>query len=150
MTIEERLMQDMKDAMRAGESGVVRKDTIRMARAAIQNERIALGHTLSEEEMIAVLQRQVKQRRDAVEEYRKVGRADRAEAELAEIAVLQDYLPQQMSADEIAAVVREVIAQTGAQGSAAISKVMPILMGRLKGKAEGRLINQIVRQELEG
>lgn len=150
MTIEERLMNDLKDAMRAGSAGELRKSTIRMARAAIHNTQIALQHPLSEEEVIAVLQREVKQRRDAVEEYVKAHREDRAQIERDEIAVLQQYLPQQMSADEIRAYVDQAIAETGARGPADIGKVMPVLMQRLKGKAEGRLINQLVRQQLEG
>ncbi len=150
MTIEERLMNDLKDAMRAGPAGELRKSTIRMARAAIHNTQIALQHPLSEEEVIAVLQREVKQRRDAVEEYVKAHREDRAQIERDEIAVLQQYLPQQMSADEIRAYVEQAIAETGARGPADIGKVMPVLMQRLKGKAEGRLINQLVRQQLEG
>ena len=97
-----------------------------------------------------MLQRQVKQRRDSIAEYEKAHREDLAQIERDEIAVLQAYLPQQMSADEIAAVVRATIAETGAHGPGDLSKVMPVLMARLKGKAEGRLINQIVRQQLEG
>jgi uncharacterized protein YqeY len=105
---------------------------------------------LSEEEVIAVLQREVKQRRDAVEEYVKAHREDRAQIERDEIAILQQYLPQELSADEIRAYVEQAIAETGARGPADIGKVMPVLMQRLKGKAEGRLINQLVRQQLEG
>jgi len=150
LTIEERLMGDLKDAMRAGVAGEVRKSTIRMARAALKNSQIALGHPLSEAEVITVLQREVKQRRDSVEEYTKAQRSDLADRESSEITVLQGYLPQQMSEDEIAAVVREVIAETGAHGPGDLSKVMPPLMIRLKGKAEGRLINAVVRRQLEG
>jgi len=150
MSIEERLMNDLKDAMRAGAAGELRKSTIRLARSAIHNAQIAAGHPLSEAEVIVVLQREVKQRRDAIEEYVKAKREDRADIEREEIRILQDYLPQQMSAEEIDVVVREVIAETGARGVADLGKVMPVLMQRLKGKAEGRLINQIVRQQLEG
>jgi uncharacterized protein YqeY len=150
MSTEERLINDLKDAMRAGAAGEVRKSTIRMARSAIHNAQIALGHPLNEEEVTAVLQREVKQRRDSVEEFTKAGRPDRAAMEEAEITVLQQYLPQQMSPAEVTAVVREAIAASGATSVADIGKVMPRLMGQLKGKAEGRLINQIVRQELGG
>jgi uncharacterized protein YqeY len=150
MTIEERLMNDLKDAMRAGAAGERRKSTIRLARSAIHNAQIAAGHPLTDAEVIAVLQREVKQRRDAIDEYVKVRREDRADIEREEITILQDYLPQQMSAEEIAVAVRAAIAETGARGPADLAKVMPLLMQRLKGKAEGRLINQIVRQQLEG
>jgi uncharacterized protein YqeY len=150
MTIEERLMEDLKEAMKAGPDGELRKSTIRMARAALKNEQIALGHPLSDEEAIAVLQKQVKQRRDSIEEFQKAGRTDLADKEQGEIAVLQVYLPQQMGEEEIAAVAREIMAQTGASGPADLSKVMPAMMSRLKGKAEGRLINTVVRRLLEG
>ncbi|HUS17971.1 MAG TPA: GatB/YqeY domain-containing protein [Chloroflexia bacterium] len=150
MTIEERLMNDLKDAMRAGAEGERRKSTIRMARAALKNAQIELQHPLSDDEAITVLQRQVKQRRDSIDEYEKAHREDLAQIEREEIAVLQAYLPQQMSADDVAAVVRATIAETGAQSLADLSKVMPVLMTRLKDKAEGRLINQIVRQQLQG
>lgn len=150
MIIEDRLMNDLKDAMRAGAAGERRKSTIRMARAAIHNAQIAAGHPLSDDEVIPVLQREVKMRRDAIDEYVRVGREDRAAIEREEVAVLQEYLPQQMSADEIAEIVRATIAETGARSVADIGKVMPLLMAQLKGKAEGRLINQIVRQQLGG
>ncbi|HMA34547.1 MAG TPA: GatB/YqeY domain-containing protein [Chloroflexia bacterium] len=150
MTIEARLLQDLPDAMRAGAAGERRKATIRLARAAIKNAQIAAGQPLSDDEVVAVLQREVKQRRDSIEEYTKGHREDLAQIEREEIAILQQYLPQQMSADEIRVVVQEIITATGAHGLADISKVMPPLMARLKGKAEGRLINQVARQQLEG
>ncbi len=150
MTIEERLMADLKDAMRAGAAGERRKSTIRMARAAIHNMQIALGHPLNDAETIQVLQREVKMRRDAVDEYARVGREDRADLEREEIVILQDYLPAEMTLEEVTAAVREAIAETGATSVAEIGKVMPLLMQRLKGKAEGRLINQVVRQQLGG
>ena len=150
MTIEERLMADLKDAMRAGAAGERRKSTIRMARAAIHNMQIALGHPLNDAETIQVLQREVKMRRDAVDEYARVGREDRADIEREEIVILQDYLPAEMTREEVTAAVREAIAETGATSVAEIGKVMPLLMQRLKGKAEGRLINQVVRQQLGG
>jgi len=150
MTIEERLMADLKDAMRAGAAGERRKSTIRMARAAIHNMQIALGHPLNDAETIQVLQREVKMRRDAVDEYARVGREDRADIEREEIVILQDYLPAEMTLEEVTAAVREAIAETGATSVAEIGKVMPLLMQRLKGKAEGRLINQVVRQQLGG
>jgi uncharacterized protein len=148
MTLEERLMHDLKDAMRAGAAGERRKSTIRLARSAIHYAQIAAGHPLSEAEVIQVLQHEVKMRRDAIDVYVQVGREDRADIEREEIVILQDYLPQQMSDDEVTAVVREVIAGSGATSPADIGKVMPLLMQRLRGKADGRLINQIVREQL--
>ncbi len=150
MTIEERLMSDLKDAMRAGAEGERRKRTIRMARAALKNVEIELRHPLSDEEAVTVLRKQVKQRRDSIEEFTKGKREDLAQVEREEIAVLEMYLPKEMTAEEIDAAVREAISETGAHGTGEIGKVMPLLMTRLKGKADGRLINQIVRRRLEG
>lgn len=150
MSIEERLMADLKDAMKAGPSAERRKSTIRMVRSAIHNAQIDLGRPLTDAEVEDLLRRQVKQRRDSIDAFRQGGREELAQAEQEEIDVIQHYLPQQMSADEVAVVAREIIAATGATSMADIGKVMPVIMARLKGQAEGRTINQVVRQLLGG
>jgi hypothetical protein len=150
MTIEERLMADLKEAMKAGPSAERRKSTIRMVRSAIHNAQIDLGRPLTDAEVEDLLRRQVKQRRDSIDAFRQGGREELAQAEQEEIDVIQHYLPQQMSADDVAVVAREVIAATGATSLADIGKVMPVVMARLKGQAEGRTINQVVRQLLSG
>ena len=150
MSIEERLMADLKDAMKAGPSAERRKSTIRMVRSAIHNAQIDLGRPLTDAEIEDLLRRQVKQRRDSIDAFRQGGREELAQAEQEEIDVIQHYLPQQMSADEVAVVAREIIAATGATSMADIGKVMPVIMARLKGQAEGRTINQVVRQLLGG
>jgi uncharacterized protein YqeY len=150
MSIEERLMADLKDAMKAGPSAERRKSTIRMVRSAIHNAQIDLGRPLTDAEIEDLLRRQVKQRRDSIDAFRQGGREELAQAEQEEIDVIQHYLPQQMSADEVAVVAREIIAATGATSLADIGKVMPVIMARLKGQAEGRTINQVVRQLLGG
>jgi uncharacterized protein YqeY len=150
MSIEERLMADLKEAMKAGPSAERRKSTIRMVRSAIHNAQIDLGRPLTDAEVEDLLRRQVKQRRDSIDAFRQGGRDELAQAEQEEIDVIQQYLPQQMSADEVAAVAREIIAATGATSLADIGKVMPVIMARLKGQAEGRTINQVVRQLLGG
>jgi uncharacterized protein YqeY len=150
MSIEERLMADLKEAMKAGPSAERRKSTIRMVRSAIHNAQIDLGRPLTDAEIEDLLRRQVKQRRDSIDAFRQGGREELAQAEQEEIDVIQHYLPQQMSADEVAVVAREIIAATGATSLADIGKVMPVIMARLKGQAEGRTINQVVRQLLGG
>jgi uncharacterized protein YqeY len=150
MTIEERLMADLKEAMKAGPSAERRKSTIRMVRAAIHNSQIDLGRPLTDAEVEDLLRRQVKQRRDSIDAFRQGGREELAQTEQEEIDVIQQYLPQQMSAEEVTVVAREIIAATGAQSLADIGKVMPVIMERLKGRAEGRTINQVVRQLLSG
>jgi uncharacterized protein YqeY len=149
-TLEDRLMADLKDAMKAGPSGERRKDTIRFLRAAIHNAQIDLGRPLTDADVEDVLRRQVKQRRDSIEAFEQGARPDLAAKEQEEMAIIQVYLPQQMSEDEVAAVAREVIAATGAQSLADLNKVMPVIMARLKGQAEGRTINQVVRRLLVG
>jgi uncharacterized protein YqeY len=150
MTIEERLMADLKAAMKAGPSAERRKSTIRMVRAAIHNAQIDLRRPLTEAEVEELLRRQVKQRRDSIDAFRQGGREELAANEQAEIEVIEQYLPQQKSADAVREVAREVIAATGAQSPADIGKVMPVILARLKGQAEGRTINQVVRQLLSG
>ncbi len=150
MTIEERLMADLKEAMKAGASGERRKSTIRMVRSATHNAQIELGRPLTDAEVEDLLRRQVKQRRDSIDAFRQGGREDLAQIEQEEIAVIQQYLPQQMSAEDVTVVAREIIAATGAQSMTDIGKVMPVIMERLKGQAEGRTINQVVRQLLSG
>jgi uncharacterized protein len=149
-SIEERLLADLKDAMRAGPAGELRRETIRYIRSAIHNLQIDLKRPLTDVEVEDVLRRQIKQRRDSIEAFQQGGRAELAQKEQAEIDVIQQYLPQQMSADEVAVVAREVIAATGAQSVADLNKVMPVMMQRLKGRAEGRTINQVVRELLSG
>ena len=169
MTLKERLAEDLRAAMRSGDE--VRKVTLRGALAAIRNaedaavkerldkqqpsaapdaggasERIDVQFT--DEDVLRVLQREVKQRRDSVEEFRRANRQDLVDKESAEIAVLQGYLPRQMSREEIAAEARAVIAETGASGPQAKAKVMPVLMKRLAGKADGRDINAVVTELL--
>ena len=115
------------------------------AKAAITADAHA---AMSEAEEQAVLVKEIKRRRDSAEIYRQAGRNELAEAEEAEIAILNRYLPQQLSADELRPVIAEIIAESGLQGAAALGKLMPLLMERLKGRAEGRLINQIARELL--
>lgn len=155
MGLKEQLSEDLKAAMRSGDA--LRRDVVRSAITAINNAEIAGVDTtderatrqpLGEDAVMDVLRKQVKQRRDSAAEYRKAKRADLAEREEAEIAVLEGYLPRQLSRDEIASEVRQVIAETAASGPGDKSKVMPAAMQRLKGRADGRLINEVATELL--
>ncbi len=132
MPLKDQIKEDMKSAMKAGEKD--RLKVVRLIMAAIKQVEVDKRVELDDAEVLAVLNRMVKQRRDSVEQFEKGGREDLAAIERDEIAVLQDYLPEQLSPDELAAMVDEVIAATGAQGMKDMGKVM----GQIKSKAAGR------------
>ncbi|MBU3851404.1 MAG: GatB/YqeY domain-containing protein [Candidatus Paralactobacillus gallistercoris] len=121
---------------------------LRMLKTALTNERIKLGHDLTSADEINVLSSQVKQRREAVTEFRQAGRDDLADQNEAEIKVIETYLPKQLSADEINALVDEVIKNVGATSKADFGKVMKTLMPQVKGKADGSLVKQVVQSKL--
>lgn len=148
MSIKERLAEDMKTAMKAKESGKQKLSVIRMVRSSLKNVEIDKKKELSEEEVIEVLAREVKQRRDALEEYVRAGRQDIADDLHGEIAILLQYLPEQMSEDEIRVLVKEVIDEVQPAGPKDMGKVMGKLMPKVKGRADGKLVNQIVRELL--
>lgn len=146
MHLEDQLREELKTAMRTGDTR--RRETIRMALAALKNERVALNRPLSEEEALAVLRREVKQRRESIEEYRKGGRDDLIAQTEEELRILEAYLPPELSREQIEARAREIIAQVGATSLQDIGKVMRPLMAELKGQADGRVVNEVVRSIL--
>lgn len=148
MTLQQRLESAMRDAMRARDEQ--RTQTLRMALAAAQNQRIARGRELTDEEVVDVLTKQVKQRRESIAMYRDAGREDRAAAEESEAAILAEFLPEQLSDDEIAALARDAIAETGASSPADIGRVMGRLSAQTKGRADGRVVSDVVRRLLAG
>ena len=142
------IRSQMTAAMRSGDTQ--RRDTLRLLIAALDNARIAAGRDLSDEDALVALQREAKQRRESIEEYRKGGRDDLVEAEQQELVIIGAYLPSQLSEDELRAIVREVIAEHGASGPADLGAVMGPLMQRVRGRADGRQANAIVRELLAG
>ena len=155
MGLRAQLPDDLKDAMRAGDG--IRRDVLRSLLTAISNAEIArvnvkdasaVRQELGDADVLDVIRKQVKQRRESAEEYRKARRAELVAREDAEAEILSAYLPAELSRDEIATVVRAAIAQTGASGPAGKAKVMPVVMGELKGRADGRVINEIVTELL--
>ncbi len=149
MSLEERLFEDMKKAMKAREAGKLRLSVIRLTRAALKNRAIELGHDLSHEEIIEVLAREVRMRRDAVQEYEKAGNKEKIAELESEINILTEYLPQQLNEDEIIQLAKEVIHATGAASERDLGKVMGNLMPKVKGLADGKLVNQIARELLK-
>ena len=136
----------MRDAMRARDER--RTSTLRLAMAAAHNRRIELGRPLTDEDTVDVLARQVKQRRESIEQFRAGGREERAQAEEAEAAILAEFLPEQLDEDELRAMVDEAVTETGASGPSDIGRVMGALMPRTRGRADGKLVSDLVRQRL--
>lgn len=148
MTIKEKLVEDMKQAMKDKEAGKLRLSVVRMVRASIKNVEIDRRHELSEDETLEVLAREVKMRRDASEEFAKANRPDLVENLRKELEILMDYLPQQLSEDAVRALVLEAVQATQAAGPKDMGKVMAVLMPKVKGRADGKMVNQLVREAL--
>lgn len=148
MTLEERLDADLKDAMRSGDS--VRKLAIRAVKTAMTEAKVAgtEQRVLTDEDVLRLIQRQVKQRRDSIAEFAKGGRTDLISKEEAEIAILEQYLPAQLGEAEIRARAQAVIAELGATDQKAMGPVMKRLTTDLRGQADGTLVSRVVRELL--
>ncbi|WP_019154563.1 GatB/YqeY domain-containing protein [Robertmurraya massiliosenegalensis] len=146
MSLLERLNQDMKQAMKNKEKDKL--SSIRMIKASLQNEGIKLGRQLSEDEELTVLSREVKQRKDSLHEFDKAGREDLVEKIRTELQYVEEYMPQQLSEEEISNIVQETVAEVGATSKADMGKVMAAIMPKVKGKADGSLVNKLVQQHL--
>ncbi len=150
MGLKEQIDRDLKEAMRSGDK--TRKLALRSLKTAMLNAEKSgeKAHELSDQEIVSIIMKEVKQRRDSIEEYRKGGREDLAADEEAEMKVLGAYLPKMMTEKEIEVKAREVIARVGAQDLHDIGKVMKPLMAELRGKADGAVANKVVRDLLSG
>ena len=146
MSLKEKLQSDLLESMRSKDVG--RLSTLRLLKASIQNAEIAKGQPLEDADILVVLSREVRQRRESISEFRKGDRADLVEKEEAELAIILEYMPQQMSRDEIIAVARGVISEVGAQGPSDMGKVMGKLMPQLKGKVDGKEVSSAVGELL--
>jgi len=142
------IRQEMVAATKAGER--FQRDTLRLLIAAIENGRIEAGHELSDDETLKVLQKEAKQRRDSIEEYRKGAREDLVASEEAELAIIATFLPEQLDDAAVRLLVEATIAEVGASGMDDLGKVMGPLMQKLDGRADGRAANAIVRELLSG
>ncbi|TNJ64132.1 GatB/YqeY domain-containing protein [Paenibacillus hemerocallicola] len=146
MSLSERLNDDMKQAMKNQDK--FKLSVIRMIRSAIKNVEIDQKKTLDDNEVLDILNREIKQRKDSLQEFEKADRDDLAESVRKEIEVIAVYMPQQLTEEEIHAIVQQTIQETGASSKAEIGKLMSALMPKVKGRADGRLVNQLVQQLL--
>lgn len=147
MPLKEQLQADLKTAMK--EKDKIRKNTVTMIRAAILQVEKDQQVKLKDPEILDIMGKQLKQRRDALSDFEKAKREDLIEQTKAEMAVIEAYLPKQLTREEITAIVDETIRETGAKSAKEMGKIMGALMPKVKGLADGKLVNQIVRQRLE-
>ena len=146
MPLKDQLADDLKDAIRQMDEN--RKNSIRMVTWAVKNAEVDKGGPLDDAAVLGIIGKEVKRRRESIEEFGKANRQDLVDKEQAEMAILSAYLPEQVGRDEIEKAAREVIAEVGASGPSDKGKVMPVIIGRLAGRAEGRDINEVVTELL--
>ncbi len=147
MSLRQRLEADMKEAMKARDNE--RRDAVRYVLSAVKNAEIEKRGELSEQEEIALIRTQVKQRQDSIEQFRNGGRDDLAEREASQVTLLETYLPQQMTDDELKEFVRNGIAESGAEGPKDLGKVMGLLSKTADGRVDGRRLSSAVRDALQ-
>jgi len=147
MSLKDQIINDMTGAMKAKDA--VRTSTLRMVKAAIMNREKEGGGAVTDEDVLKLLRSQLKQRRDSVEQYQKAGRQELADKEIAEISVIESYLPQAASEAEIEQAVSDAIAETGATSMKDMGAVMKAVMPKLAGKtADGRAVSEAVKKKL--
>jgi len=144
--LKQKLVDDLKQALRGGDT--VRRSVIRLVMAAIKNAEIARQSSLDDADVLGIIAKEVRQRRESIEAFKQGDRPDLVVQEEAELAILNGYLPQQMTREEVLEAARKVIAEVGAQGLSDKGKVMPKLIAQLKGRADGREINAVVTELL--
>lgn len=147
MSLLTQLNDDMKQAMKSKDKEKL--SVIRMVKASLQNESIKLGKSdLSEDEELSILSREMKQRKDSLQEFKSAGRDDLVEKLEMEIKIIQEYMPEQLSDEELSAIIQETIQETGASSKKDMGKVMSAVMPKVKGKADGSKINKLVQEFL--
>lgn len=146
MSLKDRLAEEMKDAMRSQDK--VRLSTIRMLLSAVKYKEIDLGRVLADEEVIETVTSSVKQRKDSIEQFSNAGRTDLVEKEEAELKILQGFLPEQLSVEEVVAEIDRTVTEAGASGMKDLGKVMKLLMPKVAGRADGKMVSDKVRERL--
>ncbi|SMO50425.1 GatB/YqeY domain-containing protein [Melghirimyces algeriensis] len=146
MTLIERLNEDMKTAMKKKDKTTL--SVIRMVRSSLKNKEIDLKRTLTEEEALGVISKELKQQKESLQDFEQAGREDLVEKAQMNIEVLKQYLPEPLSEEELRKIVRETIREIGASSKADMGKVMKSVMPKVKGRVDGKLVNQLVQEEL--
>ncbi|GAA3627126.1 GatB/YqeY domain-containing protein [Lactobacillus hamsteri] len=146
MSLSEDIMADMKQAMK--DKDKIKLNTVRMIKSALMNEKIKLGHELNPDEELTVLNREKKQREESIEEFVKAKRDDLVEETKKELAVVEKYMPKQLSKDELDKIVSETVEEVDAKGKSDFGKVMKALMPKIKGRADGKEASALVRNHL--
>ena len=145
-TLKQKLSDDLKQAMKSGDT--IKRSTLRMLLSSINNAEIAKRAALEDVDILGIIAKEVRQHRESIASFQQGNRQDLVAKEEAELAVLQGYLPQQMTREEIVKAAHQVIGEVGAQGPGDKGKVMPKLIAQLKGRADGREINEVVTEML--
>ena len=146
MSLREQINDDLKAAMRSGET--VRRDTIRLLTAALKQREVDERKTLTDADVLAVIEKMIKQRRDSISQFEQGGRQDLADKEKQELTLLQTYMPQAMGEDELAAAIAAAVSETGAAGPADMGKVMAVLKPKLAGRADMGKVSAAVKAQL--
>ncbi|RLB05694.1 MAG: GatB/YqeY domain-containing protein [Deltaproteobacteria bacterium] len=146
MSLLDQIHSDLKEAMKAKDS--IRLGALRLILTAVKNKEKELRRELEEREVLQIVSNQIKQRKDSIEQYRKGGREDLVQKEEQELEILQAYMPQQLSEEELEKLVTETIKEVGATSVKDLGKVMKAIMPRIAGRADGKVVNQMVRAQL--
>ncbi|MBI5101183.1 MAG: GatB/YqeY domain-containing protein [Nitrospirae bacterium] len=153
MNILEKLTEDIAASMKSKEEGHdLRTSTLRMMKSAVKNAEIAKRGKgdLTEEDVVTILSTMVKQRKESFDQYTAAGRTDLADKENSEILIIQQYMPKQLTGEELKDLIQDTIKETGVTGMKEIGKLMKALMPKVKGKADGKVVNQMIKDILEG
>ena len=146
MELQEQLLEDMKAAMKSGDKA--RVEALRMIRSQVKNAHIAKGEELTDDDVIGVLTKEAKKRKESIALYEEGGRDELAEAEKRELELIQSYMPEALTQDELDRMVREAIEESGAESLREMGKVMGLVMARVKGRADGRAVQELVKKKL--
>jgi len=147
MPLKEKLMEDLKDAMKS--KSKVKKDTVTMVRAAIKQREVDERIELSDTEIVDIIAKQIKQKKDSIPDFEKGNRQDLVDLTNEEIKILLEYLPPQLSDEDLESIVKEAIEKTGAQSKKDMGKLMAFIMPKVKGKADGKHVNEIVAKYIK-